>query len=537
MTCRPQLTPPPIPFDQGCGDLIAEISIAKKIDRESIMATPGSKRKRTVELLHALTEAEQAEYDRNMAAKNASAKKRNAEARALIQSTIPKGALVTLESAIVTYNEFCAGKGTPLSAADSRQLEAWNVTQSSERNSDKTILIELADGMLSRSKRVSDMKSRGISAEMSAHREMERVVKCRKAHLGHEMRNVLEGCAIECLLDLFKRYVPSSFKQWIFQPVFDGLQADLMARHESFLPEMFVPIQIKSAQVQFGKMTSINLNKGQYEDWMYCIAVGLRDYTNNTTPYDFDDTHVEGVHVYEVFDLGLCVKLSPCPATSYGSIESSKRCFFMHDAPAFPAPAVFLANMLQNLKNWPHRFTRDRILYNVDGLSLKVTTQKHVEVRGLYALSRVLETRAPRRQNETVDSIVTIDGKDFGLSNKTASIANRRYEQRLFPISKHKFDHFCHWVIACYGDEDYKKVAVIPANVVYRCGKQNFCWNESNQDDMRLKQIALFDLRTQAVELRAHLKTGYAAARPEKLVCDQSGVGKSLLMESAQENV
>ena len=61
-------------------------------------------------------------------------------------------------------------------------------------------------------------------------------------------------------------------------------------------------------------------------------------------------------------------------------------------------------------------------------------------------------------------------------------------------------------VIASYGDDDkYKKVAVIPAAIVYRNGKTSFGWNESKPSTM--KDVKLFDLETQAEALRKYLRT------------------------------
>lgn len=105
------------------------------------------------------------------------------------------------------------------------------------------------------------------------------------------------------------------------------------------------------------------------------------------------------------------------------------------------------------------------MLYDIGGVNAKMSFRKIPEVLGLAALAKVLcGLRAPWRQNETVDSV----WEHIGISNKTATIQHRDPKQRSFHLGKHKFDHFCHWVIASYGDEDdFTKVAIIPAALHY----------------------------------------------------------------------
>jgi hypothetical protein len=172
----------------------------------------------------------------------------------------------------------------------------------------------------------------------------------------------------------------------------------------------------------------------------------------------------------------------------------------MHDVDGFSKPKEFLEQILSNIKKWEHRFTRDQILYDVKEVNRHITPKKYTEVAGLKALASVLPfLRAPWRQNETVDSV----WGSIGISNKTATVNNGNPKQRAFPLCVHKYDQFVRWVVASYGDCDYQKVAVIPAVVVYRCGKGRFCWNE---DTDSMKDVTLFDLRTQAAEFREFLK-------------------------------
>ena len=203
--------------------------------------------------------------------------------------------------------------------------------------------------------------------------------------------------------------------------------------------------------------------------------------------------------------MGVCANLSPYPATAYGPVETAKRCFFMHDAKDYAKPEAFILQMIENIKNWGEEkmFTSHQILYDMEVVNKKISKTKPPEVLGLTELAKVLPgLKPPWRQNETVDSV----WEDMGISNKTASITNGDPKQRFFLLSVHKYDHFCHWVVALYGGDDkYKKVAVIPAAIVYRNGKKTFGWNESKPSTM--KDVKLFDLEKQAEALRKHLRT------------------------------
>ena len=237
---------------------------------------------------------------------------------------------------------------------------------------------------------------------------------------------------------------------------------------------------------------------------MYCIAIGIRNYVL-VEPESVDDTNVPSAKIYEVWDMGVCANLQPYPATAYGPVETAKRCFFMHNAKDYAKPEAFILQMIENIKNWGEEkmSTRHKILYDMEVVNNKIAPNKIPEVLGLTELAKVLTgLRPPWRQNETVDSV----WEDMGISNKTASIANGDPKQRYFLLSFHKYDHFCNWVIASYGgDDNYKKVAVIPAAIVYRNGKKKFCWNESKPSTM--KHVKLFDFEKQGDALRKYLKT------------------------------
>ena len=464
-----------------------------------------NKRKR-LNLEHELADPEMEEYEKNKDAINKKQNARNADSQSRVKSSVKKGALVTLLIAIVIFTEFLNGKGVPLPADNVRQIEFWDEQEKKKIPANKRkIWYTDLQGEVKLSPRVTDMKSSGTSAEVAAERKAAGSAQKSATKLGQDQLHALEGCAINLLLAHIKKILgDEAWAEWSFEPVFDGLQADLMARHTSFPEGMYVPIQIKSAQIQFGNQTNYHLKGGQYENWMYCIAIGVCNYVL-VEPESVDDTNVPSAKIYEVWDLGVCATLKPTPATAYGPVETAKRCFFMHDAKDYAKPEDSILQMMKNIKNWGEdkMFTSHQILYNMEVVNKKMSPEKIPEVLGLTELAKVLPgLKPPWRQNETVDSV----WEDMGISNKTATINHGDPNQRYFRLKVHKYDHFCHWVIASYGgDHNYKKVAVIEAAIAYRNGKTSFGWNDSKPSTM--KDVKLFDLETQGEALRKHLLT------------------------------
>ena len=376
-------------------------TIALSIDGPAI-AKPekiaeSNKRKR-LNLEHELADSEMEEYEKNKDAINKKDNARNADSQSRIQSSVKKGALVTLLIAIVIFTEYQSGKGVPLPADHVRQIEFWDEQEKKKiQASWRKIWYTDLQGNVKLSPRVHSMKSRGTSAAVAADRKAAGYAQKSATNMGHDQLNALEGCAIHLLLAHIKKVLgDEAWAEWSFEPVFDGLQADLMARHTSFPEGMYVPIQIKSAQIEFGNQTNYHLKGGQYETWMYCIAIGVRNYVL-VEPESVDDNDVPSAEIYEVWDLGVCANLQPYPAIAYGSVETAKRCFFMHNAKDYAKPEDFILQMMKNIKNWGEEkmFTRHKILYDMEVVNKKITPKKIPEVLGLTELAKVLTGLKP----------------------------------------------------------------------------------------------------------------------------------------------
>ena len=465
-----------------------------------------AKRKRDEKLLHTLDPAEAAEYKLNMEKDAARQKQSAADARAARAQNgqkppWKKGEKVTLALALVIFTFCCAGKGVPLDAVDVRQINHWN-EQKKDANR-RTILYTGINGEIKHSGAIHMMKEGGTSLDVAKTRKADGSRKKSASQLGHDQRHALEACAIDLLRAEIRKHLPAEeFAQWHFEYVFDGLEADLMARHNSFPIGKWVAIQIKSASIEFGKQTNYSLAVGKYKPWMYCIGIGVRGYVTNKHPTSCDDTHVPSARLYEMWDLGTCQALWPCPATLYTTTKAEKRCFFMHEAQGYANPSDFVRRMMRNILAWPAdaMFTREAILFDRTIVNTRIKANHVIENTGFHALFKALpEMRAPARQNETVDFVWNA----LGFSGKTAGISNGDPKQRQFPLKAHKNDHFGNWVIVSYPDLGYMQVAVIPAAVVYRCGNAWFCWNETTRTNMQ--HVRIFNLETDREALRAYL--------------------------------
>ena len=465
-----------------------------------------AKRKRDEKLLHTLDPAEAEEYTRNMDETAAKKGQRDADARAARaqngqKQPWKKGEKVTLALALVIFTFCCAGKGVPLTEMDVRQINHWN--DQKKNPGLRTILYTDINGEIKHSETINNMKKRGTSLDVAKTRKADGSRKKSASQLGHDQRHALEACAIDLLRAEIRKHLPAEeFAQWHFEYVFDGLEADLMVRHDSFPIDKWVAIQIKSGSIEFGKNTGYNLAAGMYKPWMYCIGIGVRGYVTNKHPTSCDDTHVPSARLYEMWDLGKCQALQPFPATLYTTTKPEKRCFFMHEAQGYATPGDFIRHMMRNILAWPTdaMFTREAILFDRTTVNTRIKIKQVIENEGFHALFKALpEMRAPARQNETIDFVWNA----LGFSGKTAGISNGDPKQRSFDLKAHKNDHFGNWVIASYRDMGYTQVAVIPAAVVYRCGKTAFCWNETKGTNMQ--HVRIFNLETDREALRAYL--------------------------------
>lgn len=454
-------------------------------------------------LIHDLSDKELNECNLTMSTYLSLRKKRG---QTNVHNIFPKFVTVSLDVAIEKYNYYYR-HGTALPNDDETQIKFWN--EQTVPNCRKRILVNV-NGKIKSSTSVNNM--RALQVEESRNECINiRSDKSSKKLMGHIQYNVMESCSFFRFLEECIKYYPSFTQECTIIPMFDGLLSDFMFCHNSFPPNEGVLIQLKSASIRFGTSTSYQFKEGKYPDWMYCMAIGILDYSHNKNPSDCNDTNAGG-KVYEVWDIGKCCGfLGPTPAKQYKSLEPSKRCFFFYngyDTDIYKSPSNFIKNWINNLVTWPQRITLERAYFDYNEINSNFTKQKIVEMLGIQSISKVVDrVTAPWRQNETVDSIIWVNDVCTTISNKTAKKSKNKYYQRCFPLNCHKNFHFCDWVIASYKDEDYQKVAVIPAYIVYQKYRKSFWWNENNTFEMKNKNVRLFDFRKDSLSFREYIST------------------------------
>ena len=110
-----------------------------------------------------------------------------------------------------------------------------------------------------------------------------------------------EGNAICLLIQLIERQC----NDWSFECAPDGIGADFIARHESFDPDMYIQMQMRSCCTVFGRTsTYYRPRKNPYPDEIYCVALGVLNYSFNSNPISCNDSLVKTSSAYEMFDIG-----------------------------------------------------------------------------------------------------------------------------------------------------------------------------------------------------------------------------------------
>ena len=344
--------------------------------------------------------------------------------------------------------------------------------------------------------------------------------------------NAKEGNAICLLIELVKKYSCD----WLFEFAPDGIGADFIARHESFARDEYIMIQMKSACISFGRVSYYYKTSLTYPVEIYCVALGVLNYSENYSPIDCNDSLVEASSVYEMFDIGSQHRsraITAYPATRCTKLSTKLRCFFKHEllpstADSYLQEEKYINQFLSNLMNFPHKMPRNEIFFTFDEEKSTDSSsfRKAIETHGLKAINGFLEQfhkrlYFPSRQNETVDSYFVSDANELiCISNKTASFNPDQIYSRSFKLSAAPQCNFCHWVIASYnkastffGLEAHDRVAVIPAYLVYTNNNEYYCWNdlkvgkcnESFDSHSVTHGVVIFSLKLDGVKLLKYL--------------------------------
>jgi hypothetical protein len=420
----------------------------------------------------------------------------------------------TLERAfeLCTMAYRCKHGAKPYPADSKVQIASWaDFERRKIKPAFRTLLMNITEcppGTKEHSPKINDMQTSGKAADVASKRKRQGVKARSQKQMGRDQKNAVEGVAIHLLLCFLRSVITSFNLQWEVMPVYDGLEADFMMRKKDWPPDLFVPVQIKSAsECIVGKQVSYNLKRGDYPN-IFCVCVGMLGFLHRTSDLTGpnDITNAPGCTIGEIWNIGSCsnieTTLGPVFGVPYSKLQTPD-CRLHFSGATDEAKSGFAEALLRNIEAWPTRLTRNRMLYECsDTINSKVTDK--TEKAGFEVVDTALRTCGLYvdpvwRQGECVDyAVVSINSNTpiVFVSGKTGPIRNNDPKQRAFHLNGAPNKRFCDVVVACYSGL-YHKVAVMSRDTAYVEGMKTFCWNESNLkpgvrvfDDIRIPEVA-----------------------------------------------
>jgi hypothetical protein len=421
--------------------------------------------------------------------------------------------LVTIQDVIDIFNlyeyyrkeDYKGGK--PLPFDDKRQIHHWEnqlwtksrlARPDKKSPSERTILIEMPDGSIKNSPCYNNFRRSCVSADQEIQNKQLCAEKQKEINTGHKLRNEIEAIAISLLIKLINEYNHN----YIFSTVFDGLKADLMIRNIQWTPNQWVAIQIKSANINFGRQTRYTIKAGEYEN-IYCICIGLLYYDENIEPDSCDDTK-NTAKIFEILDMGEARAIYTIPGLK--SYKPINRLYLLHEKieKKENERLAFVEDMLSNIEKFP-RFTKEHILFDIEFNDMNATKNRITEIKGIEVIYKLLEKygislTAPHRQNEAVDYVIEYNQKRICVSQKTASTSNgitQGSSARLFRLSVAPNSRFVDIIIAIC-PKMYNKISLINSEIYSDESKRSFNWCERSAEK---KGVREFDISTEKGEM------------------------------------
>jgi hypothetical protein len=379
---------------------------------------------------------------------------RNREARKIRQDDGFSKCPISLElacSRISTWEDVVV-----IDPKDVRQLSHWE-SQTHLQPSKRTVLLE--NGTISKPYRV--IQSSGVPGYIHKERKESASIKKRENGLKQAQSHPIEGASIKTFLDLrHKSFILSNlFDQLEFEPVFDGLYADVMVKmkHQT----KWTMLQFKSATWKVKKTVTYLRNKVKYDNRIYVLCIGISDVNDEKIT---SVNQLNSSTFREIFFLGDCSELGTFSPTCGTINKKFEYCRYTEDQNIENLEHLF-AEFIRYIESDHPMYTRDEVMYDY----MHMTKQYMVEKSGFHSLEKAgLSITAPWRQNETVD--IVINGR-LNISMKTA-----------YKSSKYSFSftikgcinvHLCDYVFAVTP----LGIVILTPEEVYKDNKRtSFCW-------------------------------------------------------------
>jgi hypothetical protein len=409
---------------------------------------------------------------------------------------------------------FFMGKNgaVPYPAEHPKQIAWWEEQERKQiQNCMRTIRM-ITEGCLSGTKkyspRINSMQTRGKTEEKAKKRKRESDEALSTKMMGQDPKHSVEGVAIHLLFVFFRAVIPDFDRVWELMPAFDGLEADFIMRRKDWDPDVWTPIQMKSASecVQ-GKTVNYKLAHGDYPN-VFCVCVGILGFKYRTDDVSGpnDTANSTGCSIGEIWNVGSCsaieTSMHPTFGVPYSKFAADRRLHF--PGATDEAKRTFAEALLRDIEKWPTRLARNQVFYEFsDTINKKTTEQYRIEKNGFEVVDAALRTCGMRidpvwRQNECVDYVVVSVESGEPLvfaSGKTGTVKHGELKTRCFKLRGAPNKGFCDVVVACYSGA-YHRVAVMSRDTAYVDGMKYFCWNENCLkpgvrifDDIRNEQV------------------------------------------------
>lgn len=365
---------------------------------------------------------------------------------------------------------------------DIRQIIHWE-SQDHFQPSKRTILLE--NGQISKQYRI--IQSSGVPDYIHKERKENASIKKRENGLKQAPSHPIEGASIKAFLDLrHKSFILDNlFDQVVFEPVFDGLYADVIVKMKHQLK--WTILQFKSATWKLNKTVTYLRNKVKYDNRSYVLCIGISDMNNEKiTCVD----QLNSSTFREIFFLGNCTGLATFSPTCGSINKKFEYCRYTEEQNIEKLEHLF-AEFVKYIESDHPMYTRDEIMYDFTKVNTQLTRQYIVEKTGIHNLEKAgLSITAPWRQNETVDLV--LDGR-LNISMKTAYRSSK--SSFSFSIKGRINVHLCDYVFAITP----LGVVIFTPEEVYDDNKQSFCWKIESKPI-----ISLACLRGVSSELPIH---------------------------------
>jgi hypothetical protein len=333
--------------------------------------------------------------------------------------------------------------------------------------------------------------------------------KLRKNGMGQPQTNSIEAAAFNIFLEYAESLLGEKMKSYEFEPILDCLYCDYAIRNVNWPSGQYAMLQIKGANVKYGKPISYNVRN--YRSDIFVVCIGIRDLVRKEireNPNDNDSCKL--AEVYFIGNAKGITNFSPVLGVKSEAYKGFAH-FVCFDKDKTTSKMIqqnrqLILDILNEIEKLP-RYTLDQINFDFENINKNWSKEMKVEKKGIQATILVLRDfgiiyKAPFIQNQTIDVILYLLTKNmsWNISFKTASVVGKTGFS--FDKKSHPQDHLVDIVIVVYQTEPYSmifdRLSIIDGRRVYEDSTYNsFCWSTVHKTNSDILRDSTFCLRTE----------------------------------------